>query len=303
MKFFVKNEFDTLKKVVLGIGADFGGTPSIQDVYDPHSRNHVLKKTYPKEDKIVSELSQFESVLIKHNIDVFRPKNIKSINQVFARDIGFVIDDIFFVSNMIQERQVEIEGIKHILSHFEKTKICFLPEDISIEGGDVIVFNDSIFIGICDEYDFSTKKVGRTNKKAVEFLQNYFPKKKIFGFELIKSDTLIENNCLHLDCCFQPLGLGHVLICYDAFKNKKDLDIIWKIFSKRNIIKISNDQMGNLNTNLFSISKNIVVSNKKFKETNNILSNLGYKVEEIDYSNIAKMGGLFRCTTLPLIRI
>ena len=61
--------------------------------------------------------------------------------------------------------------------------------------------------------------------------------------------------------------------------------------------------MGNLNTNLFSISKNIVVSNKKFKETNDILSNLGYKVEEIDYSNIAKMGGLFRCTTLPLIRI
>ena len=303
MKFSVKNEFDTLKKVVLGIGADFGGTPSIQDVYDPHSRKHVLQKTYPKEDKIVSELSQFESVLIKYNIDVFRPKNIESINQVFARDIGFVIDDIFFVSNMIQERQGEIEGVKHILSHFEKTKICFLPEDISIEGGDVIVFNDFIFIGICDEYDFSTKKVGRTNNKAVEFLQNYFPKKKIFGFELIKSDTLIENNCLHLDCCFQPLGLGHVLICYDAFKNKKDLDIIWKIFSKRNIIKISNDQMGNLNTNLFSISKNIVVSNKKFKETNDILSNLGYKVEEIDYSNIAKMGGLFRCTTLPLIRI
>ena len=58
MKFSVKNEFDTLKKVVLGIGADFGGTPSIQDVYDPHSRKHVLQKTYPKEDKIVSEFTE-----------------------------------------------------------------------------------------------------------------------------------------------------------------------------------------------------------------------------------------------------
>ena len=303
MNFSVKNEFDTLKKVVLGIGSDFGGVPSIQDVYDPHSRKHVLQNTYPKESKVVSELNQFESVLIRHNIDVFRPKNIESINQVFTRDIGFVIDDVFFISNMIQERKEEIEGVNHILSYFENTKICVLPDDISVEGGDVIVFNDFIFIGTCNEYDFLTKKVGRTNNKAVEFFQNYFPKKKIFGFELKKSDTLIENNCLHLDCCFQPLGLGHVLVCCDAFNNKKDLDVISKIFSKKNIIKISNDQMGNLNTNLFSISKNIVVSNKKFEVINDILSSLGYKVEEIEYSNIAKMGGLFRCTTLPLIRI
>ena len=38
-------------------------------------------------------------------------------------------------------------------------------------------------------------------------------------------------------------------------------------------------------------------------EINRIALARGYKVEEIDYSNIAKMGGLFRCTTLPLIRI
>ena len=50
------------------------------------------------------------------------------------------------------------------------------------------------------------------------------------------------------------------------------------------------------------VSKNIIVSNKKFKNVNNILSKLGYIVEEVEYSNIAKMGGLFRCTTLPLIR-
>ncbi len=303
MKFSIKNEFDTLKKVVLGIGANLGEPPSIENVFDPHSRQHILHNTYPKENQVVLELDQFEAVLAKHNVDVLRPKNIKSINQVFARDIGFVIDDVFFVSNIIQDRKKEIEGIKHILSSFESKKICFLPNEVSIEGGDVLVFNDFIFIGTCSEHDFLTKKVGRTNKNAVEFFKNYFPKKKVFGFELKKSDTLIEKNCLHLDCCFQPLGLGHLLICYDAFNNQKDLDIIRGVFSKKNIIKISNKQMGDLNSNLFSISKNIVVSNKNFKITNNILSNLGYKVEEVEYSNIAKMGGLFRCTTLPLIRI
>ncbi len=303
MNFSIKNEFDTLKQVVLGIGENLGEPPSIENVFDPHSRQHILQNTYPKENQVVSELSQFEAVLIKYNIDVLRPKNIKSINQVFTRDIGFVIDDVFFVSNIIQDRKKEIEGIKHILSSFESQKICFLPNGVNIEGGDVLVFNDFIFIGTCSEYDFLTKKVGRTNESAVDFFKNYFPKKKVFGFELKKSDILIDENCLHLDCCFQPLGLGHLLICYDAFKNKKDLDVIDKIFPTKNIIKISNKQMGDLNSNLFSISKNIVVSNKNFKTINNILSNLGYKVEEVEYSNIAKMGGLFRCTTLPLIRI
>ena len=302
MRFSIKNEFDTLNKVILGIGDDFGGTPPIKNVYDPHSRKHVLQNTYPKENQVVSELNQFKNILVKYNIDVLRPKNIESINQVFARDIGFVINDVFFISNIIQDRIKEIEGVKHILSSFKNSKICFLPDDVSVEGGDVIVFNDFIFIGTCNESDFSTKKVGRTNKRAVEFFQNYFPEKKVFGFELKKSDTLIEKNCLHLDCCFQPLGLGHVLICYEAFNNKKDLKMICKTFSKNNLIKISNEEMGDLNSNLFSISKNVVVSDKKFKRVNRILSNLGYKVEEVEYSNIAKMGGLLRCTTLPLIR-
>ena len=87
------------------------------------------------------------------------------------------------------------------------------------------------------------------------------------------------------------------------FNNQRDLDIINKIFPKKKIIEISNDEMGELNSNLFSISKNVVVTNKKFKRINSILSKLGYLIEEIEYSNIAKMGGLFRCSTLPLVRL
>ena len=303
MNFSVKNEFDPLKKVVLGVADDFGGAPSIENIYDPHSRKHVLEKTFPEENKLIFELNEFKNILQKYNIDVLRPRNIKSINQIFTRDIGFVIDDVFFISNIIQERKKEIQGISHIFSSFNKNKIINLPRHVSVEGGDVIVFNNYLFIGTCNDRDFLTKKVGRTNKAGVDFLKKYFVKKKVFGFGLKKSDTVIKNNCLHLDCCFQPLGLGHVLICYDAFNNQRDLDIINKIFLKKNIIEISNDEMGELNSNLFSISKNVVVTNKKFKRINNILSKLGYLIEEIEYSNIAKMGGLLRCSTLPLVRL
>ena len=61
--------------------------------------------------------------------------------------------------------------------------------------------------------------------------------------------------------------------------------------------------MYNMNSNVFSISENVIVSEISFKRINNILRELGFIVEEIKFSEIAKMEGLFRCTTLPLHRL
>tara|TARA_Y100000589_G_scaffold83453_1_gene77422 strand:- start:2261 stop:3172 length:912 start_codon:yes stop_codon:yes gene_type:complete len=301
--FSIKNEYNKLEKVILGIGYDFGGTPDILDIYDPHSRKNVLQKTFPSQEEITSELSKFNHVLKKYDVKVLRPNNLEKTNQIFSRDIGFVIDDIFFISNVIKDRENEINGVMDIINSFDNSKIVKLPDEVSVEGGDVIVHNDYIFIGTSSENDFKTKKVARTNKNAINYFKKYFPKKEIFPFELKKSDLLIDDNCLHLDCCFQPLGLGHAIVCIDAFKNNNDFELIKKIFSLENLIIISNKEMGELNSNLFSISNNIIVTNKKFKNINTKLRKLGYVLEEVDYSNISKMGGLFRCTTLPLVRL
>ena len=42
--------------------------------------------------------------------------------------------------------------------------------------------------------------------------------------------------------------------------------------------------------------------NIRFKKVNNWLANKGIETIEIDLREISKQGGLFRCTTLPLIR-
>ena len=57
-----------------------------------------------------------------------------------------------------------------------------------------------------------------------------------------------------------------------------------------------------MNSNIFSISKNVIVSEKGFTRLNNELRKKGFIVEEIQYSEIAKMEGLLRCSTMPLIR-
>ena len=303
MKFSINNEFGDLKKVVLGIGIDSGGFPKINEVYDPHSKKNILEKNYPNENDIISNLNDFKNILLNHKVNVIEPFNIYSTNQVFTRDIGFVISDYFFISNVIKDRSKEFEGISHIFSSFNNDNIISLPSNTSIEGGDVIVHDDYIFVGVSSEEDFNTKKVARTNLKAVDFLKSFFPNKKILCFELIKSDDLIEKNCLHLDCCFQPLGLGHVLVCFDAFKNNGDIEIVKNLFGKKYLIELSKEEMWDLNSNIFSITKNIIVSTTKFTRVNKLLYSLGYTVEEVNFSSVAKMGGLLRCSTLPLIRL
>ncbi len=65
---------------------------------------------------------------------------------------------------------------------------------------------------------------------------------------------------------------------------------------------ITRDEMYNMNSNIFSIAPDVVVSEKNFSRLNTWLRENGFTVEEIPYAEIAKQEGLLRCSTLPLIR-
>ncbi|MAZ55816.1 MAG: amidinotransferase [Flavobacteriales bacterium] len=302
IKTYVNNEFSSLKQVILGIPDDFGGCPNLVDAYDPKSKEHIQLNTFPKENAIKKELDQFLNILHKYHVNVLRPKNLKQCNQVFARDIGFVIQDQFFISNVIENRKQEILGLELILNQIPESNLNQIPEQIYVEGGDVVVSEKYIFLGYSEINDFNRFQVSRTNKLALDFISKKFPHKEVVGFQLNKSDDKSLNNCLHLDCCFQPLGLGHVILYPDGFKYKKDLEFIYDIFGEDNIIIISKAEMAQMFSNLFSISKNTVVSEKGFARINQLLIDRGYSVECVQFSEISKMGGLLRCTTLPLIR-
>ena len=91
----VQNETSRLRAVVLGSAIHNGPTPSVNEAYDPKSLEHILAGTYPIEADMVKEMEAFNAVFQKYNVTVFRPELIENYNQIFARDIGFVIDDIF----------------------------------------------------------------------------------------------------------------------------------------------------------------------------------------------------------------
>jgi N-dimethylarginine dimethylaminohydrolase len=57
-----------------------------------------------------------------------------------------------------------------------------------------------------------------------------------------------------------------------------------------------------MNANVFSISENVIVSEKGFTRLNAELRKRGFTVEEVPYAEVSKMEGLLRCSTMPLIR-
>ena len=298
----VKNETSRLRAVVLGSAVNNGPTPTIEEAYDPKSLEHILAGTYPMEEDMVNEMEAFNKVFQKYDVNVFRPEMIENYNQIFTRDIGFVIDDFFIKANILPDRNRELEAIQYVIDQIDSSKVVRPPDDVHIEGGDVMLWNDYVFIGTYKGSDYIDYITARTNMQGVQYIKELFPNKIVKEFDLVKSKIEARDNALHLDCCFQPVGTNKGIIYKSGFREEADYMYLVKLFGKENLFHITRDEMYHMNSNVFSIAPDVVVSEKNFVRLNNWLREQGFTVEEIPYAEIAKQEGLLRCSTLPLIR-
>ena len=298
----VTNETSKLKAVVLGSAVNNGPTPSADEAYDPKSLEHILAGTYPVEADMVDEMEAFNSVFQKYEVQVYRPELIENYNQIFARDIGFVIDDVFIKANILPDRERELDAIQYVIDQLDPNKVVRPPEEVHIEGGDVMLWNDYIFIGTYKGSDYKDYITARTNMAGVNYIKALFPHKIVKEFDLVKSKLEARDNALHLDCCFQPVGKNKGIIYKSGFREEADYVFLVELFGKENLFHLTREEMYHMNSNVFSIDTNVVVSEQKFTRLNTWLRNNGFTVEEISYAEIAKQEGLLRCSTLPLIR-
>ena len=302
LQLHVENETSKLRAVVLGSAINNGPTPTVAEAYDPKSLEHILAGTYPVESDMVNEMEAFNKVFQKYDVRVFRPEMIENYNQIFTRDIGFVIDDIFIKANILPERERELQAINYVIEQINPDKVVTPPVEVHIEGGDVMLWNDYIFIGTYKGSDYADYKTARTNLQGVQYIKDLFPHKKVKEFDLVKSKIEARDNALHLDCCFQPVGKNKGIIYKSGFREEADYVFLVNLFGKENLFHITRDEMYNMYSNVFSIDTDVVVSEKNFVRLNNWLRESGFTVEEIPYAEIAKQEGLLRCSTLPLIR-
>jgi N-dimethylarginine dimethylaminohydrolase len=302
LKLNIKNETSRLRAVILGTAVSNGPTPKVEDCYDPKSIQHVLAGTYPKEEDMLKELEAVAKILKKYNVKVYRPEVIKDCNQIFSRDIAFVIEDKIIRANILPNREEEVEAIRYVWDLIEDKDRIILPEECHVEGGDVIPYKDYIFIGTYSGEDYPDYITARTNMDAVIAIQELFPNKIVKAFELRKSNTNAKENALHLDCCFQPIGMDKAILHKNGFLIEKEYNWLVNFFGSDNIFEITKEEMYDMNSNVFSISENVIVSEQNFTRLNSWLREQGFIVEEVPYAEIAKQEGLLRCSTMPLIR-
>lgn len=302
LKLHIKNETARLRAVVLGTAESNGPAPRVDDCYDPKSVEHVLAGSYPNEVDMVHEMDAVAAILKKYKVQVFRPHVIKDCNQIFSRDIAFVIEDKLIRANILPNRESEIEAIRYVWNQVDRKNRIVLPPECHVEGGDVMPWNDYIFIGTYSGEDYPKLITARTNMDAVIAIQELFPYKTVKPFELRKSNINAKENALHLDCCFQPLGKGKAIIHKNGFLIEREYHWLVDFFGKENVFEITNNEMYDMNSNVFSISEDVIISEKNFIRLNTWLRQQGFTVEEVPYAEIGKQEGLLRCTTMPLIR-
>ncbi len=287
IKLDVRTETAPLEAVVVGLAID-EGTAHLQN--NPKMIEHVKNGTYPGEDVLEIQVGNLVRAMQKEGVIVYRPTNVKKVNQIFTRDIGFVVDNTFVIANMKRDnRKLELDGIQHVIDLLNPKNVIRATGDATFEGGDVLVHNEHIFVGISK----------RTNWAGYEFLKKSFPNKQVHALEVLVTDDA-HTNILHLDCTFQPVG-GKFAIFYEEGFVKKP-QIIYDVFGEDNLIKVTKEEMYKMFPNVFSLSPEKVISEKQFTRLNNELRKKGIEVIEVEYAEVSKLSGLFRCSTLPLRR-
>ena len=97
---------------------------------------------------------------------------------------------------------------------------------------------------------------------------------------------------------FRLVG-GEAIVCRGAFLKEDQLNALLSRFS--HVIDISVQEAAELQSNLLHLDDTLLID-PRFKRLSGILSDRGYRLLPVQMDQVGKMGGLFRCTTLPLLR-
>ncbi|RHW37682.1 hypothetical protein D1B33_08040 [Lysinibacillus yapensis] len=270
-----QSEYGTLQKVVLCEPRYMEIQEIINDVQKAYINDNIDRSL------AISQHKEFEQTLRDAGVEVIKLQPSKSLpEQVFTRDIGFTLGHQLFISEMANPiRQGEDEVLAQWVNEHNISYKKFSKD--SIEGGDVIVDGHRVFIGISH----------RTCKDAILAL-----KKELPDFEIIP--IRFNPKYLHLDCVFNILSPQDALIYPDAFNP----DTVERLSSMYHLIEVNESEQFSMGTNVLSIGQNRVISLPINREVNNQLRENGYQVIEVDFSEIIKSGGSFRCCSMPIVR-
>ncbi|AWQ16558.1 MULTISPECIES: dimethylarginine dimethylaminohydrolase family protein [Bacillus] len=270
-----RSEFDALQTVILCRPEHM----AIKDIINGTQKH--FKQENINIPVALKQHSEFIDILRSHQIEVvLLPADPALPEQVFTRDIGFVLGETAFVSNMAASVRQGEETVFQDLLDNKKIPYTRLKK-ANIEGGDILIADGTVYAGLSK----------RTDKAAVRELQEALPEMTVVPIPL-------KEDFLHLDCVFNMISETEALYCKNGLR-QKEIDLLTERFE---MIEVPEEEQFTLGPNILSIGNQTIISLPQHRHTNRELRKRGYTVIETEFSEIIKSGGSFRCCTLPLVR-
>lgn len=268
------NEYGQLKQVVLC-------PPRYMRIEEIINQTQV---SYAEEniqvDVAMEQHRQLVDVLEKEGVKVeLIPPDARFPEQVFTRDIAFTVGKKLFIGNMQTSiRKGEETVFQNLLDH---QGIPYQSLTETIEGGDVIIDQENIWVGIGN----------RSSDAVMGELRQQLPDYRLHSIHFLPQ-------YLHLDCVFNPISRCEALIYPPAFPDAS----LALLASHYDLIEVTEREQFQLCVNLISLGHKRVVTQPMYLHLNDQLEQRGFELVHVNISEIIKSGGGFRCITMPLIR-
>ncbi|MEV4129351.1 arginine deiminase family protein [Nocardia sp. NPDC049707] len=207
-----------------------------------------------------------------------------SYGQHYTRDIGFVIDDVFVVSRLhSRRRQGEFAGVRRLVERIER--VAYLDAG-TIEGGDVMLHDGLVLVGLSEE----------TSPAGVDALR--------YQLDQLGSERVVQpigfacGGIVHLDDHFNIVAPEVALVHPGVFD---DAQMRW--FAEHfDVIPVTGAEAAAVEVNALALGPGVVVVAERSERIAAELDTRGIEVIPVDYSEVTRIPGAFRCSTLPLAR-
>lgn len=281
----VDSEFGELRSVVMRHAGPV--TLDLSGPLDPVlARQHETSRwgSYSPE-RVRAQQYRFIELLHARGVEVMLADQAPdSYCQHYTRDIGFVIDNVFVVSRLhSRRRQGEFAGVRRLVERIER--VAYLDAG-TIEGGDVMLHDGMVLVGLSEE----------TSPAGVDALRYQLDR---LGIDrTVRPIAFACGGIVHLDDHFNIVAPGVALVNPHVFD---DSQMRW--FAEQfDLIPVTGTEAAAVEVNTLALAPGVVVVAERSERIAAELDSRDIEVIPVDYSEVTRIPGAFRCSTLPLVR-
>lgn len=290
VKVSVPSEYGTLRAVVMCLANRYpegrGLLDELREVDGP-TLHQLRRWRHERYDcKLVhNQQRAFIDVLEGRGVQVLLAEQQAGIvSQHYTRDIAFAIDEVLFVARPRRDfRQRELGGIRTLLARL--SRVAQLDTG-TIEGGDVMLHGDRVLVGLGEE----------TSRDGAEALARALEREGVD--RPVVTLEFAERGTIHLDDELNIVAPDLALVYRPAFTpaSRRWID------DHLEPIEVSEDERRALRVNAFALAPNLVVVERGAERIAAEIERRGIETIRLDYAEVNRLPGSFRCTTLPIRR-